>query len=291
MSELKPPPKVVVAKRGDDYAKLASRLGVDEQALIKVNPNAYKVSAGAAYNVPSRSMAGETPKQKSDRQLSQLRESVLAPLREFDPVRYGWRGGERVRLGGTVKGNPAKISDADLRSGIEMLGKQPFIGKNVYDTQGMGTATTSRGPAPQKQYQTARETMVSEITKWPSFPGEDIAEIKLDRPEYWTNIGASQAVKSRIEDYMQQFVTDTGEIDWEAAQRKDPDILDTLVRLGYKEPSDITMPDYTDGQGYGGYYYPTPSYYGGGGRGRGVIGEGRIRSRRPTLGLVSWSGM
>ena len=269
MPELKPPPKVIVAKRGDDYTSLASKLGVDEQALIKANPNAYKVSAGAAYNVP---------------RTGKPRVSVpVAPYASYPAsARYATR-----------PSSPTKISDTDLRSGIEMLGKQPFIGKNVYDTQKKGTTATRRGPAPQKQYRTARETMVSEITKWPSFPGEDIAEIKLDRPEYWTNIGASQAVKSRIDDYLtRNYMTDSGEIDWDTAQKQDPDILDTLSRLGYIEESSFDMPDYADGQygNYGGYYYPTPSYYGGG-RGRGVIGEGRTRRRPPMLGLVSWSGM
>ena len=299
MPELQPKPKVIVAKRGDDYASLASKLGVEEHALIKANPNAYKVSAGAAYNVPqTRSLQradlnADFQSREARHMMGSYGISKATPemRREYEARRFA--DSLTKIVGGSFKNatyyGPGNVQPGTPPRGAEERAK--IVRQQYQEPPGRVPLITPTGPQATPTFQTARETMIDQITKWPSFPGQDIAEIKLDRPEYWTNIGASQAVKSRIDDYMQQFITDTGEIDWNAALKQDPDLIDTLTRLGYVEESSFDMPDYTDDQQYdryGGYYYPTPSYYGGG---RGVIGEGRTRRRPPMLGLVSWSGM
>ena len=47
-----PPSQQVIAEVNEDFTKLADRIGVETQALVSVNPDDTKISAGAVYNVP-----------------------------------------------------------------------------------------------------------------------------------------------------------------------------------------------------------------------------------------------
>ena len=47
------PPQQIVAEVDDDFPRLAEKLGVDVGDLVNANPDTTKVSAGAAYNVPT----------------------------------------------------------------------------------------------------------------------------------------------------------------------------------------------------------------------------------------------
>jgi len=117
-------------------------------------------------------------------------------------------------------------------------------------------------------------------------------QLRLDRPEYWDATGGRGDVLEGMEKFIvAEFGNPDGTIDWGAAVAQDPNIIDTLDKLGYLDQSGVPQSAGGSGAVYGGkYYYRTPSYgYGGGG--------GTIRSRKPTqpfarpsqLGLVSWS--
>ena len=56
------PPTQVVAEVGDDFPKLADRLGVETSDLVNANPDISRISAGAVFNVPQPAPVYDVPR-------------------------------------------------------------------------------------------------------------------------------------------------------------------------------------------------------------------------------------
>jgi len=114
-------------------------------------------------------------------------------------------------------------------------------------------------------------------------------QLRLDRPEYWDATGTREDIKEGVDRFLfAEFGLPNGDIDWEAAIKQDPYMVDTLEKLGYLDaPEGEGLGDYS-GYGYGGYDYsfPTGSYgYGG----VGVEPRSRSSQYPSNIGLVAWS--
>jgi len=114
-------------------------------------------------------------------------------------------------------------------------------------------------------------------------------QLRLDRPEYWDATGTREDIKEGVDRFLlAEFGLPNGDIDWEAAIKQDPYMVDTLEKLGYIDaPSGGGLGDYS-GYGYGDYDYsfPTGSYgYGG----VGVEPRSRSSQYPSNIGLVAWS--
>lgn len=275
-------PQVAIAETGDTFSDLAERLGVNTQDLITANPNDINVKAGAAYNIPTASMAARAGLRAGPTDSMRARAGLTA-----GPRVDGITGGTGLLgLAGEAEQAYDLWADSDEILGTSLGPRYPE-GRGTGRIFDPGTLTFPEGVtlADGLSYQWADQ--YDQV----DFEDSVMSDTLLNNKAYMGKLGDRSSTLETTAEWLSQYSLDgkpitvkdgklVGKVDWEAALAVDPDLLTRLENFGYIQSSGVGYRGSYGG--YGGGRRSRPSY---GGPGR----QPDYRRSESYLGLTSWS--